>query len=91
MRRRRIIHRSDDNQAAIVKALRAIGCSVDVIGDPLDLLVGYRGVNYLIEIKSSSRAQLRPSQKHFCETWRGQWSRANTIAEALDIVGVRLA
>lgn len=34
--------RVDANQAAIVAALEAAGATVEVIGQPLDLLVGFR-------------------------------------------------
>ena len=45
----------DDNQAEIVATLRYVGCSVTSLasigrGCP-DIVVGYNGVNYLLEIK----------------------------------------
>ncbi len=47
----------DDNQKQIVRELRQIpGVSVYVIGQPVDLLVGYRAKNYLIEIKRGTSA-----------------------------------
>lgn len=42
----------DANQEAIVKRLREIGAQVEVIGKPVDLLVGYRGRTELVEVKS---------------------------------------
>ena len=53
-----MIHRAkrrDANEAAIVEALRAIGCSVHIVdqGDGLpDLLVGFRGETLLVEAKN---------------------------------------
>ena len=44
--------RSDDSRAGIVAALRAIGASVEDLGYPVDLLVGYRGRDFLIDCKS---------------------------------------
>jgi hypothetical protein len=88
LRRRRIIHRSDPNQAEIVKALRAVGATVDIIGEPLDLLVGYRGKNYLLEVKKDEKAALQPSQEEFFATWRGQRAKVTTIHEALAAIGL---
>ena len=84
MRRRRVIHRSDPNQAAIVAGLRKAGFSVDVIGEPLDLLVGGHGRNYLLEVKVDEKAKLQPSQVEFFATWRGQKARVHTLEEALE-------
>lgn len=88
MRRRRIIHRSDPNQVDIVKALRAVGATVDVIGEPVDLLVGYRGVNHLLEVKRDEKAKLQPSQVAFFSEWRGTVHRVNSVPEALAVLGI---
>lgn len=45
--------RVDGTQAAIIQALRAAGASVEVLKQPLDLLVGFRGAWALVECKSS--------------------------------------
>jgi hypothetical protein len=87
--RRRIIHRSDVNQADIVKTLRKCGATVDIIGEPLDLLVGWRGMNYLMEVKPDAKSKLRPSQVEFFATWRGQKARVNSVSEALAVLGIR--
>jgi hypothetical protein len=42
----------DANQPEIVQALRDIGARVFLIGQPLDLLVGFRGKLILMEIKN---------------------------------------
>lgn len=89
MRRRRVIHRSDVNQPGIVAGLRAAGCTVDVIGEPLDLLVGVRGVNYLLEVKPDDKAPLRPSQEEFFRTWRGQRAKVTTLEQAFAAVGLK--
>jgi hypothetical protein len=88
VRRRRIIHQSDPNQKEIVSALRAVGASVDIIGDPVDLVVGYRGRNYLLEVKRDEKAKLQPSQVEFFKSWRGAVVRVNSVAEALAAIGV---
>lgn len=67
----------DENQPEIVKALRAAGASVQSLspvgkGCP-DLLVGYKGYNYLLEVKwplgTPSQQKLTPAQV----TWHTQW------------------
>ena len=85
--------RVDANQAEIVADLRKVGASVLLLhevghGCP-DLLVGFRGVNYLIEIKSSVFAVLNPVQREWHNSlWRGQVAIALTSEEALRIIGV---
>ena len=44
--------RVDANQAEIVAALRQAGASVWIIGIPVDLLVGFRGMTIAVEIKT---------------------------------------
>jgi len=56
-------NRKDDNQDEIVGALWDIGASVQrlqsVKGGCPDLLVGYHGVNYLLEVKDGSKPPSR--------------------------------
>jgi hypothetical protein len=53
--RARTIHKNiDENQPAIVKALRAAGVKVRILGDPLDLLCAFEGRWVLIEVKNPS-------------------------------------
>ena len=49
---RRYAAKTDKNQQEIIDALRAIGAWVFYIGRPFDLLVGFRGRLYLIEVKN---------------------------------------
>ena len=55
----------DANQPEIVAALRERGAYVVEIEHPTDLLVGYRERWVLVEVKSSLKAKIRPSQKAF--------------------------
>ncbi len=84
----------DDNQPKIVKALRGIGCSIMYLhqlgsGNP-DLCVGYRGKNYLIEIKDGDKApskqKLTDDEQTFFATWSGQCAVANCEEAAIRIV-----
>jgi hypothetical protein len=45
--------RVDSTQRDIIAALKAAGATVEVLKQPLDLLVGYRGTWALVECKSS--------------------------------------
>jgi len=77
-------HRLDANHVEIRDGLKQCGCSVSEKG-PLDLLVGYRGRNYLIEIKTA-KGKLRPSQEKFFAEWRGQKALVRTLDEAVAII-----
>lgn len=80
--------RKDANQDAIVKALRQIGATVTILDKPVDLLVGYRARNFLIECKQPGKAVkgLTPFQKEFIATWPGQVRVVETVDEALELV-----
>ncbi len=57
----------DANQPEIVAALRERGALVVEIEHPVDLLVAYKSVWCLVEVKSSHRAKIQPSQKKFLD------------------------
>ena len=82
--------RVDENQLEIVKALERIGCDVCEIGWPLDLLVGYRKRNWLLEVKDPNkepaRRALTDDQVEFFKLWRGQKAKVETVDEALAVV-----
>lgn len=84
----------DDNQKAIVNVLRQIGASVQSLaatgkGCP-DLLVGYHGINYLMEIKDGdkvlSKQKLTIDQEHWHSLWRGTVHVVKSVDEALKIL-----
>lgn len=87
--------RTDDNQNETVQALRAVGASVAItsmIGSGFpDIVAGYRGVNYLIEIKDGSKPpskrRLTPDEQKFHDLWRGAVIVVNDVNEALKAVG----
>ena len=81
----------DANQSEIVQALRAIGASVFLLhavgcGCP-DLLVGFQGVNYLMEIKHGRRAKLTPAEQRFVLSWNGRTHVVRTVDEAYAVIG----
>ena len=69
--------RVDENQENVVKALRAVGASVQTLaavgkGVP-DLLVGYQGKTILLEVKDGRKP---PSARRLTEDqlkWHGAW------------------
>jgi hypothetical protein len=63
--------RVDENQKAIVQALRDAGAYVWIIGLPVDLLVGYQNHTFLMEIKTTSKKRLTTLQADFFEKWCG--------------------
>lgn len=82
--------RVDAGSQAIVEGLRARGCDVRVIGSPVDLLVGFRRQNYLLELKAE-KARVRtdqPKQDAFLREWRGQVARIRSLDEALKVLGL---
>lgn len=86
--------RTDRNQSEIVEALRSIGATVAITsalgkGFP-DIVVGYRGSNYLIEIKDwqqvPSKRRLTFDESEFHAVWRGQIAVVETVREAISLV-----
>lgn len=84
--------KADANQKSIVDALIAHGCTVYVIGQPTDLLVGRAGVNYLLEVtnpeRRSAHRKHKEEQAKWREVWRGQAVEVFTVEEALEAVGI---
>ena len=81
--------RVDANQEQIVSALRAAGAYVWIIGIPVDLLVGYRGHTFLVEIKSTTKGRLTPLQADFFENWGGSTlCRVDSPESALRMIGI---
>ena len=81
--------RVDENQKTIVDALRKAGAFVWIIGLPVDLLVGYKGNTFLVEIKSTSKKRLTGLQADFFENWSGSTlARIDSPEAALRMLGV---
>lgn len=80
-------HRSDHTQDAIIDALRRIGVAVQVIGEPMDLLVCHRGVTSLVECKNrDGRNRLTKGQVEFIARWPGMIHIVHTPEEAIRAV-----
>ena len=82
--------RTDSNQKEIVDALRKIGCQVEVIGKPVDLLVSLRGYNFLIECKlrGSKNRRDQQAQRDWVRAWNdtGQCRVVTSAEEAIQLV-----
>lgn len=87
--------RVDDNQPEIVMALRMAGATVQSIatvgGGCPDILVGFRGKNYLMEIKDGSKPpsarKLTSHETKWHKEWRGQVAVVESIEDALIAIG----
>lgn len=79
--------RIDENQRAIVAALRKCGASVLILNAAIDLIVGYRGSNFLLEVKRPKRSRLTKTQESMLETWRGNLRVVHSVDEALVAIG----
>jgi hypothetical protein len=85
--------RPDDNHNDIVRTIKQIP-GLDVIdlrdigikGVP-DILIGYRGKNYLVEIKTNT-GRMSPEQAEHHHNWPGQTSVAWSIEAVLRIIGL---
>lgn len=81
--------RVDATQEAIVSALRAAGAYVWIIGLPVDLLVGYKGHTFCVEVKSGPSKRLTKLQADFFENWSGSTlARIDCPEAALRMIGV---
>lgn len=88
--------RVDANQKEIVEALRRCGASVLItsqLKNCFDILVGYNGVNYMVEIKDGnkppSQRQLTKGERKFCDEWKGgKYYIIESIEDALKMIGV---
>lgn len=86
--------RTDGNHQAIVAALRKIGAtalSLAAVGKGCpDLVVGYRGLNLLLEVKDGrlppSERKLTEAEAEFLATWGGQVAVVTSEEDAVRVV-----
>ena len=57
--------RIDANKEQVVTALRAAGAYVWDLKLPVDLLVGYRGFTFLVEVKTDGKKKLTKKQMKY--------------------------
>jgi hypothetical protein len=90
--------RRDANEAFIIKTLRSIPHVTVMTSETVDLIVGFRGNNYLIEIKDPDKTMkkngewksgaIKDSQVKLLQTWTGNYHIVTEINEILEIIGV---
>jgi len=80
----------DDNHGEIVKAFRKAGATVKPVHQLkgfVDILIGYRGVDQLVEIKDGNKPpsaqKLTEDEEKFWAMWKG---REPVIVKSLDEV-----
>jgi hypothetical protein len=90
-----MIKRTDRNHSEIINALRKIPnlsvFSTHEVGKGFpDIVVGYKGVNYLIEIKDGNKPpsarKLTDAELQFHSNWRGQIKIVNNLDEVLNLL-----
>lgn len=90
MRNKTATHR-DINERPIIEALLKVGATVEQLHarNVPDLIVGYRGVTYLLEVKNpADKGELTKAQADWHATWRGRPPVVVfTAVEALRAIG----
>ncbi len=81
----RYAKKRDANEPDVIKALQAIGCTVQQLDRPVDLAVLFRGIVKFIEVKNpEGRNKEEESQIEFFKIWPGGFAR--TPEEAIELV-----
>ena len=77
----------DAVEGGIISALRKAGASVEQLAErnAPDLLIGYKGRNILMEVKSQ-RGRLSKGQAQWHTNWLGQVAVVRSAEEALGIL-----
>ncbi len=84
------VKRRDTNHYEITRAFEACGFTVidtSQVAGFVDIVVGRRGLNFLIEIKDGSKPpssrKLTPMEEDFHRDWRGQAHIINSVREVI--------
>lgn len=85
--------KTDKNQKEIISTLRAVGASVvdtSAVGRGFpDIVVGYKGRTYLIEIKNpDTKGKLNARQIEFKHQWAGHYSVVDSAKSAIQVLGI---
>lgn len=80
----------DGNQKYIVKSLRDMGATVESLADlgggRPDILVGFRGKNYLFEIKKDEKETLTDDQEKWHLEWNGEVFTIYNFVQAMRVL-----
>ena len=74
-------NKRDLNEPEIIATLQAFGFSVERLDTPLDLICGYGGSDYLVEVKQPSGTLTGP-QEIFFEHWKGSKTILRSVEDA---------
>lgn len=79
--------RIDNNQKQVTNELRSLGFSVTLTheigkGFP-DMVVGFGGVNYMVELKNNDKAKLTNDEQEFAWLWNGQVNHHSTTEQII--------
>lgn len=84
----------DENEPEIIEALEAVGAIVYPVDKPLDLVVIYRGLIWLLEVKNGAQPpswqRITPEQREFLDMVYGHTRHVhvvNSVEAALEAVG----
>jgi hypothetical protein len=83
--------RVDENQSGLIQAARDMGASVLLLhrvgmGCPPDILIGYHGIDQLVEVKTV-KGELSDGQAKFIREWNGRKVKvARTVHDIISIV-----
>ena len=88
------ICRVDANQKEIVTGLRKLGVSVTpthMVGDGfVDLVCGWKGQNFLLEVKDGekppSARKLTPDEVEWHGNWRGKAHIVGSLEHAIEVI-----
>lgn len=86
--------RRDNNHTEVVHGLRRLGLAVtelhNVGGGVPDLLVGYSGFNFLIELKSTEKIWLTEDEDRWHREWTGQSAICNSLEQIIKTIYLSL-
>ena len=78
----RYAKKRDIVERPIIRALERMGMDVMQLDRPVDLIIGFRKQNYLLEVKTG-KAKLNEDQSQFVETWRGHVTVVRSVDDAI--------
>jgi hypothetical protein len=83
----------DANEPEMLAVCRQIGATTFQLDEPADYLIGFRGINLLVEFKlppgprgGTSHSKQTDKQVDFERTWRGQYAVVRTAEELLELL-----
>ena len=80
----------DSNEQEIIYALLQVGATVGQLNDDAlpDLVVGFRGENYLLEVKTPTGRLTKAQAAWWAKPWNGHRAIVRNVDEALDAIGL---